>query len=185
MHLISEEAGIVDELDFALLLEKPHAYHGIDKLCRRLCVLAEEVTQDKGVVVPCRREKMHFAAGCQGGGDCLRECGCRSGCVSAGVCGPGGYGRLRAHPDDVVDCEIVRIYGCLCFVKVDYGTVERLVDSEIIDPGAFLTPFVAVVPILCGSFRIANEKRYSTAALRGGLRHFFYESGASSRVDFF
>ena len=90
------------------------------------------------------------------------------------------YRRHRPHPDDVVQTEVVGIDDFLAGLQV-YGRGKTgFIDAEEIQPGAVLTPFVAIVPVLGGRIHITKHKDHSLAAL-----HLLHQRSAPCDIYFF
>ena len=109
---------------------------------------------------------MHAAAEGTGAGDCVVQCAVRRAVGYADAGRDRGHRRHRAHPDDVVDVDIISEDGLLAAVQVDDCRIARLIDAEIIQPAAVLAEFVTIVPVLGGRIDVADENGYTVRSLR-------------------
>ena len=89
----------------------------------------------------------------------------RSGGGDSYALGLGFYGRLGSHPDDVPDLHVVGVDRLLSGFNVDGCSEARIVKTEVVQPGAVLPPFVAVVLVLGRGLYVSDEENYSFAAL--------------------
>ena len=120
------------------------------------------------------RHEMHLAAfqgsseGSVGGG-LLNACGIRE----------RTHRRHGTHPDYVVYAEVVGIESLFAALEVQGRRETRFVDAEEIQPGAVLTPFIAVIPVLRRRLDIAEEKDYTLLAA-----HLFKQRPAARDIYF-
>ena len=165
VHLEAEVAGGVDARDLALILDEAHLDDGAHQRLGSLGAAGfarahgllgpepEQLGEQQLVVVAGSGQEMHLTALQR-----RREGVVRGGVRHAhAVCqrADGGHG---AHPDDIVEAEVVGIDRLLPRLQVDRGREARLVDAEEIEPVTVLAPFVAVVSVLGGRFHIPEEE---------------------------
>ena len=96
--------------------------------------------------------------------------------------GPGQDRGLRPHPDDIANLHIVCKDGLFSALQIQHGAVERLIQSEEIQPGRILTPFIAVVLIRCRGLGVSQEK---DDALFSGSHQIGHQTGPAGLIDFF
>ena len=113
-------------------------------------------------------------------GHCPIEFGIGFGTVYPDLGGLLGHGGLGARPDDVVDAEIIGVDSFGACVQVHDGRETWLVYTEIIQPGAVLTEFIAVVLVLCRGVNIAKKNGNSLLAIEEAPQF-----GAAGGVGFF
>ena len=170
MHLVTEGAGVVDRGDFNLFLDQSHRDDRLDQREGTAVGRAQQFHQFQRIVVAGRRKVMDRTAGGEGFLYIRFQRAIR---LRGGDAHKGSFrrdGRLRAHPDDVPDLHIVRIDGLFAALDVEDCGVLGIIQPEIIKPGTILTPFVAVVLVLCRGFDVADEKDDSFLALGSHLR---------------
>ena len=139
VHLVAKSAGIIDLLDLALFLHEPHRDDGAGKavgglfldLCHRD---ARQIGNLQGVVPAGRREIVYRSALGDGSGDHIAEFPGGSGVQDSDPGGERGNRRLRTHPDDVSDFDIVGKNGLFSRVEVDHCRIAGNIQSEIIKP---------------------------------------------------
>ena len=200
VHQLSQRSCIVELLDLARFLDKAHGDHGLDQF---LGSMPASVLVHRGhpghvfgghscqggefhrVEISARREEVDLAAGGKGCLDHGADVIVRSRPSDSRQGGLRGHGRLRAHPDDVAEFDVVCEYALVPGVEVDHGCHERLVNPEIVQPGRVLAELVGVVPVLGGRFGVADEQGDSPLPLGGGLRHLLQQGAAARDVDFF
>ena len=107
MHLIAQGARGVNGLNLNIFLDKAQGNDGLDKGFRGFSA-RHQLLQLEGVVVAGRRQEVYAPPGCQGLGYSSLQGAVRLRLGYAhGVC-LGTHGRLRAHPDNIVNVYIVR-----------------------------------------------------------------------------
>lgn len=170
MHGIAYVAGLVDLLDLTLLLDEPHGYHCLDELLGSFAAHTvkwhpEHPVQADHVLVAVRREEMHLASACLGLGDILvqlgeRECpgnSHRSGLVSDQ--------RLRAHPDDIVDIDIIAEDDLFARLQVDDGSQIGVRKAEIVVESTVLAVAVGIAGVVDSRLPGTKEQKYTGADL--------------------
>ncbi len=107
VHLIAQGARGVNGLNLNVFLDKAQGNDGLDKGFRGFSA-RHQLLQLEGVVVAGRRQEVKGAAGCQGLGYSSLQGAVRLRLGYAhGVC-LAANGRLRSHPDNIVNVHIVR-----------------------------------------------------------------------------
>ena len=170
MHLLAEGTGVVKLCDLYVFLDEAHLHDGTDHLegCGRAAGLAfaeglirvdpQQLSEFQRIIIPRSRQEMDLAAEVAGAGDGVAEGAVRRRMRDADSVRDRGHRRHGPHPDDIVYLYIVGKDGFLAAVKVEDGSIARLIDAEVIKPVAVLAELVAIIPILCRRFDIAEEK---------------------------
>ena len=181
MHLVAQVAGVVQRFNFDGFFDQALRNDGFDE-CLGGLAAGRQLLQPEGVEIAAGRQEMDrpSALKCQGHG-------IFHGRIGRGVGDTHGIGLgtdtgLRAHPDDIVNIHIIGKEGFRTGVDVQDGGHQGLIQAPVIEPGAVLTPFVAVVLVLGRSFGVSYEK--NDAALTG-FPHLFGQFGATTNVYLF
>ena len=181
MHLVTQVAGGIDRRNLAVLLHQPLGDDRPHKGLGRLGTAGER-RQLQGVVVAARRQEMHRAAGPQGLRHHRVQFPVRDRPSDPDRFGPRQNRGLRSHPDDIANLYIVCKERLFTAFQIQNGSVKRLVQTEEIQPGRILTPFIAVILILCRRFGVAQEKDDSFFS---GGHHIREQTGPAGDIDFF
>ena len=185
MHFIAQITRGVNRFNFNGFLEKTHGDDGFRERAGdafRHLLPAHQFHQAQGVEIARRIQVMDVPAGLAGGVNVFVHLGVRQVTAHAAGLGLGGYAGLRAHPDDIVNVNIIRVKRLLAGVDVQRGGHQRFVQAEEIQPGAVLAPFIAIVFVLGGGFGVADKK--NETMLPGGL-HFLQQLLPAADIDFF
>ena len=178
VHLLAQDAGVVEFGNLFRLLDEAHLDYGLDE---RLRGLVDPKALYLHVVVPARRrDGVHRAPLHQGGGYYKVQLPVGRAMLHTYPGGLLGHAGLRPHPDDVVDRHVVGVDGLLAAFKVDGGGETGLVDTEIIEPCAVLAELIAIVFVLGGSLHIADEDRDAFFAVKE-----LHELFAAADIDIF
>lgn len=108
-------------------------------------------------------QEMDGAARGQGSLDHLLETGEGKGLRGSDHGGLLAEEGLRAHPDDVVDGEVVAEDNVASFIDVDDGSEAVEVESEVVEERGVLTETVGVVGIIHRSMVVAEEQQHAAA----------------------
>ena len=170
MHLHADFASLVHLVDFALFFRRTEVYDAHNQLYRGgltdvVDIDTGEVGHQNLVVATILRGEMHFAALGLSLLDKLSQLRERTGLRYAHLFGQRGNRRLVAHPDDVVDGEIVAEDDGLVCVKIDDGGNVGDGKSKEIKEVAVLAEVICVVRIVHRGFMVAQK--HGDTALHG------------------
>ena len=160
MHLVADFAGVFHLLNFAIFLGGAQVHDTFDEFCRSMVadivhIDTGEVGQPYLVVATVGRGEMHLAAGSLGGMDVFAQLGHGHHLFHAHFLGQGSQRRLVAHPDDIVDFEIIAENNVAVLVKIDDGGDISNGETEEIEEIAVLAVFIGIGRIIHGSFAVA------------------------------
>ena len=158
MHLVTQGARVVDRGDFHGFLDQTHRHHRLDQRQGRLLGRASQLHQAQGVEIAARRQVMDLPSGRDGLGHVLVEFPVGFRGFHADALRLRGDRRLGAHPDDVTDFHIVCIDSLFPAFDIEDGPVHRVIQTEIIEPGTVLAPFITIVLVLGRRLGVADEQ---------------------------
>jgi hypothetical protein len=181
MHQIADFCSIVEFFDLALLLYQTLSDHRLDELLGSMTASVDvhwsdlahccsrdacELGQLVLIVIPCRREEMHRTSGSYSRSYRFLEFCKRSGRSAADERTFGCDGRLRTHPDNIINIYIVTIETLEPAVNVKHSSKAWFIYTPIIEEVAVLTELIVIAAIVGRSIHIAKEDG-DTASVSG------------------
>ena len=181
MHQIAYFRRLVELLDLALLLYQTLSDHRLDELLGSMTTCVDthwsdlahccsrdacELGQLVLIVIPCRREEMHRTSGSYSRSYRFLEFCKRSGRSAADERTFGCDGRLRTHPDNIINIYIVTIETLDPAVNVKHSSKAWFIYTPIIEEVAVLTELIVIAAIVGRSIHIAKED-CDTASVSG------------------
>ena len=155
VHLLPENPGSIQFHDFLRGLYQPHADDGAYQSFGRF--INSEALQFKGIIISGWWYRVDGTSLDNGLGYGPIEFRVGSAMRHTHEGGLFCHRRLGAHPDYVIDADIIGINGLRTGVQIENCGKSRFVDPEIIEPGAVLAEFITIVFVLGRSLDIADE----------------------------